>query len=302
MTTELAPRDPLAETLAAWLSGRSERTRLEYAKDLRRFADWRGAESVRGAVAELLGSGAGPAHLLVRAYKGWMMDAGAASATVNRRLAVVRSVVSIAQQSGLVDWSLHVPGVPKKAALDVRGPSWAKFGEILAAEPSARNRAILGLLGQRGLRCAEVLGVRLEDVGADGALTILGKGRREPEVVTLASETSALVAAWIVERGRALGPLFDLDPSTVRRMVETAGRRVGLDVNPHALRHTAITRALTVTGGDVRAVRLFSRHADIRTVAAYDDARQDMAGQVARRVVDAGAADGPTFRPGLTEV
>jgi integrase/recombinase XerC len=287
MTAELAPRDPLAETLAAWLSGRSDRTRQEYGKDLRRYADWRGAASVRDAVGELLGGGAGAANLLVRAYKGSMMDAGAASATVNRRLAVVRSVVSIAQQSGLVDWALAVPGVPKRAVLDVRGPSWAKFGELLAAEPSTRNRAILGLLGQRGLRCAEVLGVRLEDVGADGALTIMGKGRREPEVVTLAPETSTLLGAWIVERGRALGPLFDLDASTVRRIVETAGRRVGLDVNPHSLRHCAITRALTVTGGDVRAVRLFSRHADIRTVAAYDDARQDMAGAVARKVVDA---------------
>ncbi len=76
-------------------------------------------------------------------------------------------------------------------------------------------------------------------------------------------------------------------------MVETAGRRVGLDANPHALRNTAITRALTVTGGDVRAVRLFSRHADSRTVAAHDDARQDLAGRVARQVVDVQAQSPP---------
>jgi hypothetical protein len=47
---------------------------------------------------------------------------------------------------------------------------------------------------------------------------------------------------------------------------------------------------VSVTGGDVRAVRLFSRHADIRTVAAYDDARQDLAGVVARKVVEASEA------------
>lgn len=38
--------------------------------------------------------------------------------------------------------------------------------------------------------------------------------------------------------------------------------------------------------GDVRAVRMFSRHAKVETVLKYDDARSDMAGEVASMVAD----------------
>jgi integrase/recombinase XerC len=37
----------------------------------------------------------------------------------------------------------------------------------------------------------------------------------------------------------------------------------------------------------VRAVQRFSRHKDIRTLQLYDDNRQDLAGEVARRIAAA---------------
>jgi integrase len=55
-------------------------------------------------------------------------------------------------------------------------------------------------------------------------------------------------------------------------------------VSPHGLRHAAITEALDLTGGDVRAVQRFSRHRDVRVLNIYDDCREDLAGQVARLV------------------
>jgi len=53
------------------------------------------------------------------------------------------------------------------------------------------------------------------------------------------------------------------------------------------LRHAAITDALELTGGDVRAVRHYSRHKDVRTLLVYDDNRADVAGELARRVAAA---------------
>ena len=55
-------------------------------------------------------------------------------------------------------------------------------------------------------------------------------------------------------------------------------------VRPHGLRHAAITGALEATGGDVRAVQRFSRHASVETLLVYDDARQDLGGKVAATV------------------
>ena len=59
------------------------------------------------------------------------------------------------------------------------------------------------------------------------------------------------------------------------------GTKAGLTVRPHGLRHLAITSALDLTKGDVRAVQKFSRHKDVRVLNAYDDNRQDLAGDVA---------------------
>jgi integrase/recombinase XerC len=53
------------------------------------------------------------------------------------------------------------------------------------------------------------------------------------------------------------------------------------------LRHAAVTAALDLTGGDIRAVQKFSRHRDVRVIERYDDSRKDLAGEVARRVAAA---------------
>ena len=57
---------------------------------------------------------------------------------------------------------------------------------------------------------------------------------------------------------------------------------------PHGIRHTAITEALNLTQGDVRAVQRFSRHRDVRVLTIYDDNRTDLGGKVARMVASNG--------------
>jgi integrase/recombinase XerC len=69
-------------------------------------------------------------------------------------------------------------------------------------------------------------------------------------------------------------------------MLKNLGASVGLVVRPHGLRHSAITAALDATGGDVRRVQRFSRHRDLRVLTVYDDARRDMAGEVANLVAE----------------
>jgi integrase/recombinase XerC len=74
----------------------------------------------------------------------------------------------------------------------------------------------------------------------------------------------------------------------IRRIVRELGTRAGLSkpVRPHGLRHQAVTRALDLTGGDVRAVAKFSRHRNLQTLVRYDDARRDTGGEVAAIVAD----------------
>jgi integrase/recombinase XerC len=78
-----------------------------------------------------------------------------------------------------------------------------------------------------------------------------------------------------------------LSDAAVYALVRGLGEQAGVRARPHGLRHAAITEALDRTNGDVRAVQRFSRHRKLDTLLIYDDARRDLAGDVARRVAEA---------------
>jgi len=97
-----------------------------------------------------------------------LLERGLAPATVNRRLAALRSLVALARTLGLVGWTLEVGSVKAERYRDTRGPGVAAVRRLLAAvegrvDPKAlRDRAILRLLFDLGLRRAEVVGFDLE--------------------------------------------------------------------------------------------------------------------------------------------
>jgi integrase/recombinase XerC len=147
------------------------------------------------------------------------------------------------------------------------------------------------------LRRAEAVGLDAEDLDLTaGCCWIRGKGRTAKERLTLPAPTQAALAGWLKDRGDAPGPLFvaldrahrghRLTGQAVYAVVRGLGAAAGVRARPHGLRHAAITRALDLTHGDVRAVQRFSRHKDVRIIQRSDDARADLAGGVAKRVAE----------------
>ncbi|MEW5805044.1 MAG: tyrosine-type recombinase/integrase, partial [bacterium] len=132
------------------------------------------------------------------------------------------------------------------------------------------------------------------DVDLSGrTLAILGKGRTQKETLTLPTETKAALMAWIEVRGKDQGPLFTnldqghkdkarLTGNGLYRIIHTLGKRAGLNVHPHSIRHSSITTALDLCNGDLRKIARFSRHKNIQTLTIYDDNRLDLAGGVAK--------------------
>jgi integrase/recombinase XerC len=295
------PSTAAARLLAAFLAGRNPRTLRAYRQDVADFAAYWGAPP-DVAAAQLLACGPGGANGAALGYRTHLVERGLAAATINRRLATLRSLVKLARILGLVNWGLEVEGLRAETYRDTRGPGRAGFCKLLAAldgrdDPKAiRDRALLHLLFDLALRRAEVLGLDLADLDlAAGTLAVLGKGRTAKVPLTLPPETRAALEAWVRVRGSESGPLFRsfnrarkgagrLSGTGLYLVVRDLGRRTGLRVWPHALRHASITEALDLTGGDVRAVQKFSRHRDVRVLQRYDDCGRDLAGEVARKV------------------
>jgi integrase/recombinase XerC len=307
-TLAAPPACTVNDVLEAWLAGRNPNTLRGYAFDLQDFARFAKLKTVDAAVEMLLAAGAGQGNRIALAYRAHLLGRQLAPATIARRLAALRSLVKLGRQLGRITWTLDVEGPRTKAYRDTRGPGLEGWRRIrtraaqLAGQGVAgkRDLAIVRLLHDLGLRRGEAVAMDLDDVDLDagkcGEIRIVGKGKLEPEMLTLNAPTRDALRAWITARGRKGGPLFiRLDPAAspgdldrlsgdaVERMVKRLSRRAGLsrEARPHGLRHQGITRALDLAGGDVRKVRQFSRHAHLDTLLRYDDNRRDEAGVIA---------------------
>lgn len=298
------PLEKARELLRDFLAGRTLNTLDAYRRDLGRFRAFLGANSAEEAARALLSKGPGEANLLVLRFRTSLQEEGLSPASINRKLATLRSMVRMARLVGLVSWTLEVEGLPTKAYRDTRGPGLEGVQKLLSfiltreEEPfRSRDFALVRLLFDLALRTIEVARLEIGDVDfAKRTLAVWGKGRHqeEKEILSLPPSTLEALARWVEVRGSRPGALFGLRRESVSRIIRRLGRRAGLSrVWAHGLRHAGITTALDVSRGDVRAVQRFSRHADLRTLQVYDDNRADLAGAVARQVSERASLDSP---------
>lgn len=139
------------------------------------------------------------------------------------------------------------------------------------AELGARDRAMIALAYDTGLRAGELVGIRLEDLDL-AAGTCVVRGKTGEGMVPLSMECRAELVAYLRERPRMFpwadeGLLFPgrrgrpLQPNGVRLMLRRVTRRAGISkrVYPHLLRHSFGTQYLR-GGGDVSRLQRILRH------------------------------------------
>jgi integrase/recombinase XerC len=294
----------------SFLSGRNARTLVAYRQDLEDFRAFVKAEDLDQAARLLLSRGHGEANGLALDYKSSLLERGLQAATVNRRLAALRSLVKLSRTLGMVPWFLEVENVPAESYRDTRGPGKTGFAALLDQAVQVRNRkkavrdrAVLRLLYDLALRRGELVALDLGDVDLpSGTVAILGKGRSQKELLTLPEPTKNVLAEWLETRGPEPGPLFvnldragkgdgRLTGNGLFKIVRGLGQRKGLKVRPHGLRHSGITaacKAAQANGMDLEEVMDFSRHKSVRTLMVYRDRERNVQGQIAA-LVAAGA-------------
>src|SRR5680860_1194473 len=105
---------------------------------------------------------------------------------------------------------LAVPA-KRKDHPDISYLTRAEIDALLAAPDlttrlGRRDRALLAVAVQTGLRASELVGLRRHDVtlGTGAHLTCTGKGRKQ-RTTPLTAQTAAVVSDWLHERGGGLG-------------------------------------------------------------------------------------------------
>ena len=213
--------------------------------------------------------------------------------TRNARLGAIRSLFRYAalRHPEHAELIAQVLAIPQKR-FDKATVSFltAKEIEALLAAPDLttwegrRDRALILLGAQAGLRVSELTGLNCADVclGAGAHVRCTGKGRKQ-RAVPLTRPTAAVLREWARERdGRPGDPLFPartgrrLSRDAIEHRLAThtaaAARKCptlhGKHVTPHVLRHSA-AMSLLHAGVDTSVIALWLGHADIRATNVY---------------------------------
>lgn len=155
----------------------------------------------------------------------------------------------------------------------------------LSTRLGIRDRAMLHLCFNGGLRVSELVGLRLDQMSLQGSANstrIIGKGRRE-RYLPLWKDTVKDLRRWLAVRGNitALELFVNADATAMTRSgfeyildkhVKTAAAQTpslkNRSVTPHQLRHSCALVMLQATR-DIRKVSMWLGHAHLRTTEIY---------------------------------
>ncbi|MGN6254133.1 MAG: tyrosine recombinase XerC [Solirubrobacterales bacterium] len=259
--------------------GSAERTRRAYGVDLGGFAEWADEQGLDPA---------GIRYRDVRRYAAGLSNAGAAAATVARKLAAIRGLYGFLVRSGRAGANpAELVSSPKRSEKLPRVLTAEQMRSLLERIPAhtpleLRDRAMLELAYSCGLRCEEI--VNLDEGALDfetEQLRVLGKGSKE-RLLPVGEPAQRALRRYLEKGRRALAsdprePALFLSKSGRRLSNSDVTRRLGLwvkaaalqaGVSPHSLRHSFATHLLE-GGADLRTIQELLGHASISTTQVY---------------------------------
>lgn len=218
----------------------------------------------------------------------------------NTRLAAIRSFFKYvaANEPQLIYHCQRILSMPQKR-YDKKTIDFLSYDEadalVNAPDHSTwfgrRDRAILLLMIQTGLRVSEVITLQCGDIelGAGASVRCVGKGRKE-RVTPLRRDTVHQLRSWLSERsGNPSDPAFisvqgrALSRDAIERLVQkhvtaaaaSCSTITKKHVSPHVLRHTAAMHLLQ-NGVDRTVIALWLGHESVETTQMYVHADIEM--------------------------
>ena len=303
--TQIAEVSGTAQLVALWLHGKSPESVRSYEYDLRCFVGFMTGKTAQKVTLNDLDLRTVKLND-VQAYVDFLLHKQYSAATLNRRLAAVRSLFAMGYDCGYLDFNApaRVKGVKEKDSLAERILSEFETMQLLATakrevlktSPQAnggnltqkeqialRNYLLLEFLYYTGARVSEVARLTWRDIKANrnglGQVTLFGKGGKTrtillPEALykdLLATRTSQERQAAVFASRKGNKPL---QVRQIRKIVNDIAKAAGLEgsVSPHWLRHSHASHSLD-RGAPPQLVQQTLGHQSLHTLTRYAHAR-----------------------------
>ncbi len=225
-------------------------------------------------------------HHHIRGFISDLMDKGVAASSVNRKLSALKSFFRYLLKTGHVSRNpaqkIQGPKMPRRLPVFIdEGQMEQVFSSIEFKEgfEGTRDKLIVDLLYQTGMRRAELLGLKESDIDlVNSQVRVLGKRNKErviPFNIALKRQLSAYIDVKAAE-GLTNAALFvnlknnPLNAQKVSQIVTTVLSAVTTSSkkSPHVLRHSFATHLLN-NGADINAVKELLGHANLSATQIY---------------------------------
>jgi integrase/recombinase XerC len=223
---------------------------------------------------------------ILRDYLFRLKAKGISNRSIARKVTAIKTYIYYLQREGLLPGDFDVAISDLKIDKELPQYLTEAEAETLMDLPQGqdfacyRDRAILELFYQAGLRLAELTSLTDTQIDLNGQLLrVMGKGRKM-RVVPFGETAKLRLEQYIEMRnstfGRGCASLFvnkygnPITMRSVARIVEkyTAKLREGQKLSPHALRHSFATHLLD-NGADLLAISDLLGHESVSTTQVY---------------------------------
>lgn len=209
----------------------------------------------------------------------------ASSTSIARKVSSFKSLEKYLNRKDIkLGLKLTRPRIEKKMPIYLSKNEMFKILDIeqhdIPSKFPLRDKAILELLYATGIRCSELVNIKIKDINIEQrTIRIKGKGNKE-RIVPFNSKSQEKILKYLnVERAIIFDyeeSLFlnakneQLSPRTIQRIIEMFRQFLGINkkITPHKIRHTFATHLLN-EGVDIRVLQELLGHSSISSTEKY---------------------------------
>jgi len=160
------------------------------------------------------------------------------------------------------------PTIPRTRRKEIRALSEGDIEKIKNSLKRTKDKLLIQLLLDTGLRAKELLSIRKSDINIEKRFIIVRNTKNgEERIVFFTEETRKILEKYIKNMSNDQ-KLFDITYDALYRKLKRLGKKLGIDLRPHILRHTFATQAIR-KGMPLPVVQKILGHKDIRTTQIY---------------------------------
>jgi len=227
-------------------------------------------------------------HPVIRSWMVSMIDNGLTPRTVNRKISSLKSFFKWAKKyrshNSDPTNQLKLPKVSKRLPVYVEEDQMTELGTANFFDDDfegLRNRLIIELFYQTGIRCSELIHLKLGNIDTQRqTIKVLGKRNKE-RIIPVGDDVLGLMKQYLEVSPSPVDPESNtliflthkglkLYPKLVYRVVNTYLGKVSAlrKKSPHVLRHTFATHMLN-RGADLNAIKELLGHSSLAATQVY---------------------------------